>query len=54
MVSIFRYESKPSGESHIDKAKNAVKRLKTLRHPSILTYVDSLEVSFFKVFLKNA
>lgn len=44
MVSIFRYEVKPNGENHIEKAKNAVKRLKTLRHPSILTYVDSLEV----------
>ncbi|CAG2167246.1 unnamed protein product [Oppiella nova] len=43
LVSIFRYELKPSGDNHVDRAKNAVKRLKTLRHPSILTYVDSLE-----------
>ncbi|CAG2106702.1 unnamed protein product [Medioppia subpectinata] len=40
LVSIFRYELKPSGDNHIDRAKNAVKRLKTLRHPSILTYSD--------------
>ena len=48
-VSLFKYEIKPqlqlSGDNHqMDDARNAVKRLKTLRHPSILTYIDSLEV----------
>jgi hypothetical protein len=37
---------KPTGENYIEKAKIAAKKLKTLRHPSILTYVDSLEVIF--------
>jgi hypothetical protein len=31
----------------MDKAKSAAKRLKTLRHPSILTFVDSLVVRVF-------
>lgn len=42
-VSVFRYEFKPNEESYLEAAKNAIKRLKTLRHPSILTYFDSLE-----------
>ena len=53
LVSIFRYEVKPNGENHIDRAKNAIKRLKTLRHPSILTYVDSLEVWVLKLIYSN-
>lgn len=28
----------------VDVAKSSVKRLKTLRHPNILTFLDSLEV----------
>ncbi|KAL1501027.1 hypothetical protein ABEB36_006432 [Hypothenemus hampei] len=31
------------GKRKLEIAKSAVKRLKTLRHPSILTYIDSLE-----------
>ncbi|XP_074603845.1 N-terminal kinase-like protein yata [Brevipalpus obovatus] len=42
-VSIFQFESKPGRENLIDNAKSALKRLKTLRHPSILTYLHSSE-----------
>ncbi|XP_042909226.1 N-terminal kinase-like protein isoform X1 [Parasteatoda tepidariorum] len=43
-VSIFVFEnSSPETASLLEIAKSALKRLKTLRHPSILTYVDSLE-----------
>ncbi|KAI2800659.1 hypothetical protein RDWZM_009027 [Blomia tropicalis] len=42
-VTIFRYEIKPNEESYMDLAKSSLKRLKTLRHPSILTFIDSLE-----------
>ncbi|XP_057337334.1 N-terminal kinase-like protein [Microplitis mediator] len=42
-VSVFVFDIKAGGEVQLEIARNAVKRLKTLRHPSILTYVDSLE-----------
>ncbi|XP_063977933.1 N-terminal kinase-like protein isoform X1 [Diachasmimorpha longicaudata] len=42
-VSVFVYDIKSGEESQLEITRNAVKRLKTLRHPSILTYVDSLE-----------
>ncbi|XP_063868624.1 N-terminal kinase-like protein isoform X2 [Scylla paramamosain] len=42
-VSIFVCGGKDSNPGHIEAAKAAVKRLKTLRHPCILTYLDSLE-----------
>ncbi|KAG5866921.1 hypothetical protein JTB14_013531 [Gonioctena quinquepunctata] len=42
-VSVFVFDLKSSSETHIEVAKVAVKRLKTLRHPSVLTYLDSLE-----------
>ncbi|XP_030764684.1 N-terminal kinase-like protein isoform X2 [Sitophilus oryzae] len=42
-VSIFVYDIKSGSDAQLDIAKAAVKRLKTLRHPSILTYLDSLE-----------
>lgn len=35
---------KEANPAHIEAAKAAVKRLKTLRHPCVLTYIDSLEV----------
>ncbi|XP_027197212.2 N-terminal kinase-like protein yata [Dermatophagoides pteronyssinus] len=43
IVSVFRYESKSNDSGYMDLARNSLKRLKTLRHPSILTYLDSLE-----------
>lgn len=44
-VSIFILDAKTGGNNtQLEIAKSAVKRLKTLRHPNILTYIDSLEV----------
>jgi len=43
-VSVFVFDVKNGGEQQLDIARSAVKRLKTLRHPSILAYLDSLEV----------
>lgn len=42
-MSIFVYDIKSGSETQLEVAKAAVKRLKTLKHPSILTYLDSLE-----------
>nr|CAH7725902.1 unnamed protein product [Callosobruchus chinensis] len=42
-VSVFVFDLKSNTEADLDIAKSAVKRLKTLRHPSVLTYIDSLE-----------
>ncbi|XP_017890695.1 N-terminal kinase-like protein [Ceratina calcarata] len=42
-VSVFVFESKNGNEHFLDVARSSVKRLKTLRHPSILAYLDSLE-----------
>lgn len=33
-----------ANDNQLELAKLAIKRLKTLRHPNILTYIDSLEV----------
>lgn len=37
------YDIKSGNDTQLEIAKVSVKRLKTLRHPSILTYLDSLE-----------
>ncbi|KAF5292820.1 hypothetical protein FQA39_LY13865 [Lamprigera yunnana] len=42
-VSVFVYDIKSGSETQLDIAKAAVKRLKTLRHPSVLTFLDSFE-----------
>ncbi|XP_042637447.1 N-terminal kinase-like protein [Orycteropus afer afer] len=42
-VSIFVYDVKPGSEEQTQVAKAAFKRLKTLRHPNILAYIDGLE-----------
>uniref|UniRef100_A0A8C4L483 N-terminal kinase-like protein n=1 Tax=Equus asinus asinus TaxID=83772 RepID=A0A8C4L483_EQUAS len=42
-VSIFVYDVKPGAEELTQVAKAAFKRLKTLRHPNILAYIDGLE-----------
>ncbi|CAH0394139.1 unnamed protein product [Bemisia tabaci] len=42
-VSIFIFDGKSSDDTEFELAKTAVKRLKTLRHPSILQYIDSCE-----------
>ncbi|XP_077901746.1 N-terminal kinase-like protein isoform X11 [Ictidomys tridecemlineatus] len=43
LVSIFVYDVKPGAEEQTQVAKAAFKRLKTLRHPNILAYIDGLE-----------
>ncbi|XP_045584544.1 N-terminal kinase-like protein isoform X2 [Procambarus clarkii] len=42
-VSVFICDIRDGNTSYLDVAKAAVKKLKTLRHPCILTYIDSLE-----------
>uniref|UniRef100_A0A2M4BCN2 N-terminal kinase-like protein n=1 Tax=Anopheles marajoara TaxID=58244 RepID=A0A2M4BCN2_9DIPT len=42
-VSVFTYDIRAGTEIKLELAKVAVKRLKTLRHPSILQFLDSLE-----------
>ncbi|KXJ73190.1 hypothetical protein RP20_CCG016312 [Aedes albopictus] len=42
-VSVFVYDIKNGTDVKLELAKAAVKRLKTLRHPSILQFLDSLE-----------
>ncbi|XP_036182571.1 N-terminal kinase-like protein isoform X2 [Myotis myotis] len=42
-VSIFVYDVKPGAEEQTQAAKAAFKRLKTLRHPNILAFIDGLE-----------
>lgn len=42
-VSIFTYEIKLNFDEETQVAKAAFKRLKTLRHPNILAYIDGLE-----------
>ncbi|XP_069500836.1 N-terminal kinase-like protein isoform X2 [Ambystoma mexicanum] len=42
-VSVFTYEVKPNSDEQTQVAKTAFKRLKTLRHPNILSYIDGLE-----------
>uniref|UniRef100_A0A8C5Q7D2 N-terminal kinase-like protein n=1 Tax=Leptobrachium leishanense TaxID=445787 RepID=A0A8C5Q7D2_9ANUR len=42
-VSVFTYEVRPGAEEQTQAAKTALKRIKTLKHPSILSYVDGLE-----------
>lgn len=43
-MSIFVYDVKAGAEEQTQVAKAAFKRLKTLRHPNILAYIDGLEV----------
>jgi len=42
-VSVFVYDIKNGSEAKTELAKSALKRLRTLRHPSILQFLDSLE-----------
>lgn len=42
-VSIFVYDVKNGNDTKLELARGAMKRLKTLRHPSILQFLDSLE-----------
>lgn len=50
-VSVFVFDIKNGGEYQLEIARAAVKRLKTLKHPNILSYLDSLEVN--SIFILN-
>ncbi|CAI9544514.1 unnamed protein product [Staurois parvus] len=43
LVSVFTYDIRPGVDEQTQAAKSALKRIKTLRHPNILSYVDGLE-----------
>ncbi|XP_059154679.1 N-terminal kinase-like protein [Physella acuta] len=49
-VSIFAFDVKGSSEALIQTAKASLKRLKTLRHPNILTFLDGVETDKFIYF----
>lgn len=42
-VSILTYEIRTGSEAQFELAKASLKRIKTLRHPSVLQYLDSFE-----------
>lgn len=42
-VSVFIHDVKTSSEDKVQTAKLALRRLKTLRHPNILRYIDGFE-----------
>lgn len=42
-VSILTYEIRNGSEAQFELAKASLKRIKTLRHPSVLQYLDSFE-----------
>lgn len=47
-VSIFEFlinDDIPGGETRSSLAKYAVKHLKTLKHPNVLTFLESSEVT---------
>ena len=46
-MSIFVFDVKNASESQIQLARGAFKRIKTLRHPNVLTFLDGIEVSLF-------
>jgi len=43
-VSVFVFDGTGSRQDKLPLAKNALRRSKTLRHPNMLPYLDSLEV----------
>ncbi|XP_064483692.1 N-terminal kinase-like protein [Ornithodoros turicata] len=42
-VSVFVFQVEGDNDAQLETAKASVKRIKTLRHPNILQYIDSLE-----------
>ncbi|XP_052057692.1 N-terminal kinase-like protein isoform X1 [Mytilus californianus] len=42
-VSVFAFDVKANSESQVQIAKASFKRIKTLRHPNILTFLDGIE-----------
>jgi SCY1-like protein 1 len=43
LVSIFTFEIRAGCEAAYELAKSSLKRIKTLRHPSVLQFLDSFE-----------
>ena len=43
-VSIFVFDVKGSSESQMQLAKASFKKMKTLRHPNIMPFLDGYEV----------
>lgn len=43
-VSIFAFDVKSASDIQLQTAKTSLKRIKTLRHPNILTFLDGVEV----------
>lgn len=46
-VSIFIFDVQKSSETLFDIAKTSIKKLKTMRHPNLLHYLDSCESEKF-------
>merc|ERR1712130_510747 len=46
-ATIFVYDVKAGSDVSTEVAKNSLKRIKTLRHPNIVTYIDSVESEKF-------
>jgi len=42
-VSIFALDVKAASETQLETARTTLKRIKTLRHPNVISYVDSVE-----------
>ncbi|KAK3092649.1 hypothetical protein FSP39_005381 [Pinctada imbricata] len=42
-VTVFAFDVKSSSESQVQVAKGAFKRIKTLRHPNFVTFLDGVE-----------
>lgn len=43
-VSVFVFDAQKASVGMVEVARNTMKRLKTLRHPSLVTYLDGLEL----------
>ena len=44
LVTIFAFQVRQGNESWLTIAKNGSKRMKIVRHPNVLTFIDGLEV----------
>jgi len=51
---VFVHDVKSSSEDKVQTAKLALRRLKTLRHPNILRYIDALEVRIKEMFIDSS
>ena len=46
LVTIFAFQARQGNESWLQVAKNGYKRMKIVRHPNVLTFIDGLEVRY--------